>query len=171
MRAWTLGMTIAWLVGAPASAGCVDGAATPAEPLAPNAPTKESGPITIGYTADTYDTAVLAALAIERAGTADDAAKVRDALYDVSSKGTAFGPGGVGEALAAIQAGTDIDYDGASGPVDLDDGGDVIAGYIVNVAKAGKIVELPAETIGVETLEWGAPRWTSTTRAWRSRLS
>ena len=105
-----------------------------------------------GYTANAYDAAVLAALAMEKAGSADDASKIRDALYDVSSKGTAFGPADVGDAIAAIRAGSDVDYDGASGPVDLDDRGDVLAGYVVNVIKDGKIVRLPADTITVDAL-------------------
>jgi ABC-type branched-subunit amino acid transport system substrate-binding protein len=79
-----------------------------------------------------YDAAILAALAIEQAGSTDDPAKIRDAMFGVSAHGSKkFGPALVGEALAAIRKQEDIDYVGASGDVDFDANGAVISDYIV----------------------------------------
>jgi branched-chain amino acid transport system substrate-binding protein len=82
-------------------------------------------------TANQYDAAILLALAIQQAGTATDHVKIRDALFDVSKGGTAYGPAQVVEAIEAIKRGIDVDYKGASGPVDFDDVGNVIEDFIV----------------------------------------
>lgn len=94
------------------------------------------------FTANMYDAAMLVALAIERAGSLTDHAKIRDSLYDVSKGGKVFGPGDLGEALQAIRAGVDIDYKGASGPVDIDDSGNVVSNYIVWKVSGGKFTTL-----------------------------
>jgi hypothetical protein len=65
---------------------------------------------------------------------------VRDALFDVSRDGTAFGPADVASALAGIQAGQNVDYRGASGPVDFDDYGNVKDDYIVWQVSAASAV-------------------------------
>jgi branched-chain amino acid transport system substrate-binding protein len=83
------------------------------------------------YAANAYDAVILAALAIEQAGGVTDKIKLRDALFAVSKGGTSYGPGQVGEALADIRAGKDIDYKGASGDVDFDDFGDVLQDFVV----------------------------------------
>lgn len=82
-----------------------------------------------------YDAMALMLLAIERAGTTDGPA-VRDALYEVSTPSASgddpvFGPGELSDALARVRAGEDINFEGAGGPVDLDDFGDVITDYEV----------------------------------------
>jgi ABC-type branched-subunit amino acid transport system substrate-binding protein len=82
-------------------------------------------------TANQYDAAILLALAIQQAGTWTDHAKIRDALFDVSRIGTAFGPGRLAEAIDAIKRGVDIDYNGASGNVDFDDFGNVSEDFIL----------------------------------------
>jgi ABC-type branched-subunit amino acid transport system substrate-binding protein len=85
----------------------------------------------IVFASNQYDAAALLALAIARAGSFDGPA-IRDGLYDVSredSGETFYGPGQLDEALAAIRAGEDVDYEGASGPVNLDDSGNVISNY------------------------------------------
>lgn len=72
-----------------------------------------------------YDSVILLALAIERAGNLEDRVAIRDALYEVSAPpGDAFGPGQLAEALEAVRTGRDIDYTGASGTFDIDDRGD-----------------------------------------------
>jgi ABC-type branched-subunit amino acid transport system substrate-binding protein len=82
--------------------------------------------------ANYYDAAILAALAVQRAGSSTDTVKIRDSLLEVSRPGgKAFGPAQVGEALQALRNGQDIDYTGAGGPVDLDQNGDVISDYII----------------------------------------
>ena len=94
------------------------------------------------FSANMYDAAILVALAIEQAGSVTDHVKIRDSLYDVSKDGKVFGPGELGEALQAIRAGVNIDYKGASGPVDIDDNGNVVSNYIVWKVVGGKFSTL-----------------------------
>ena len=84
------------------------------------------------FNGNQYDAAILVLLAIEKAGVTDGTA-IRDALYQVSSDngdgGRFYGPGDLGEALTRLREGEPIDYLGASGPVDLDSFGEVVADY------------------------------------------
>lgn len=86
------------------------------------------------FNGNQYDAAMLLLLAIEASGTAKGPA-IRDALFAVSTDhddgGRFYGPGQIGEALAALRDGQPIDYLGASGPVDLDSFGEVVADYEV----------------------------------------
>ncbi len=94
------------------------------------------------FTAETYDAAVLIALAAAKAGTTTDSAAIRDALRDVANPpGTEVGPGveGVKMALELIAAGEDINYEGAAGNVDFDENGDVV-GYIEIWAVSGGMI-------------------------------
>jgi branched-chain amino acid transport system substrate-binding protein len=76
-----------------------------------------------------YDSVILAALAIEKAGSTDRA-KVRDALREVANApGEPVGPGDWAKAVELIKAGKDIDYTGATGAMEFDQAGDV-AGVI-----------------------------------------
>ncbi|MGH8734392.1 MAG: ABC transporter substrate-binding protein, partial [Burkholderiales bacterium] len=76
-----------------------------------------------------YDSVMLAALAIQQAGSTDRT-KVRDALRTVANAtGEPVGPGDWAKAVELIKAGKDIDYTGATGSMDFDDAGDV-AGVI-----------------------------------------
>ncbi|MEO7113890.1 MAG: ABC transporter substrate-binding protein [Polyangiaceae bacterium] len=89
-----------------------------------------------GQVANFYDAAILAALAIEKAGTTSDPVAIQKALYLVA-KGTnqtdtkVVGPGNIGDALNYIHQGTDINYEGASGSCDFDENGDVLGDYII----------------------------------------
>lgn len=84
------------------------------------------------FAANAFDAMVLVALAIEKAGSATDRLAIRDALKEVSkAPGRPIGPADLGEGLAEIRNGEDIDYAGASGNVDLDDNGNVTGGFIV----------------------------------------
>ena len=84
------------------------------------------------YAAHGYDASFLVALAIEKAGSADRAA-IGAALREVASgPGTVIRPGEWEKAKAAIAAGEDINYEGASGNVDFDGAGDVGGIYSVN---------------------------------------
>lgn len=84
------------------------------------------------YAAHGYDAAFLIALAIEKAGAADRAA-IGAALREVASEpGTVIRPGEWEKAKAAIAAGEDINYQGASGNVDFDEAGDVGGIYSIN---------------------------------------
>jgi len=76
-----------------------------------------------------YDSVMLAALAIQQAGSTDRA-KVRDALRTVANApGEPVGPGDWAKAVELIKAGKDIDYTGATGSMEFDAAGDV-AGVI-----------------------------------------
>ncbi len=76
------------------------------------------------FDAQAFDAVMLAFLAALKGGSADSEA-IRDNLRDVS------GPGGdkytfeeLDQAIRALVAGEDIDYEGASGPIDFDENGD-----------------------------------------------
>jgi ABC-type branched-subunit amino acid transport system substrate-binding protein len=91
-----------------------------------------------------YDSVILLALAIEKAGTMDDRQAIRDALYAVSAPpGDAFGPSQVAEALEAVRLGRDIDYVGAAGSFDLDDQGDTALEVIMWKVQGNGFVTIP----------------------------
>jgi ABC-type branched-subunit amino acid transport system substrate-binding protein len=81
---------------------------------------------------EAYDAVYLMALAAETAGSTDPTA-IRDALRDVANApGDVVDPGSEGweHALEHIAAGEEVNYEGAAGPVDLDENGDVLIGAI-----------------------------------------
>ncbi len=86
------------------------------------------------YTSNVYDAIVLELLAMQAAGTTH-ARPVQQAMFNVSRGkscgATTYGPADLPAALAALQKGADINYQGASGNVDFDDYGDVIADFLV----------------------------------------
>jgi ABC-type branched-subunit amino acid transport system substrate-binding protein len=76
-----------------------------------------------------YDAAALILLAIAAAGT-DDPVAIRDALRSLNtSTGVTVQAGNLGEGIRALRAGQQINYDGASGPVDVDQYGDVTGAF------------------------------------------
>lgn len=88
------------------------------------------------YAAHGYDVAFLMALAIEKAGSTERGA-ISAALRDVANApGTVILPGEWGKAKAAIAAGEDINYNGASGEIEFDDNGDVAGIYSANTVNA-----------------------------------
>jgi len=88
------------------------------------------------YAAHGYDASFLIALAIEKAGAADRS-KISAALREIAGPpGTVIRPGEWEKAKAALAAGEDINYEGASGSVDFDDNGDVAGIYSVNTVSA-----------------------------------
>jgi branched-chain amino acid transport system substrate-binding protein len=85
------------------------------------------------FAAQAYDAAFLIALAIEQNGNADREG-LSDALRSVSSApGEVILPGEWEKAVELIAAGTDINYEGASGSHEFDDNGDV-PGVVVEMA-------------------------------------
>ena len=97
----------------------------------------------VPYLHETNDAIYLIALAAEQADSNDSAA-IRDALRDVANEpGTVVGPGEEGwqAAVASIDAGEDVNYEGASGSVDLDENGDVSKGTIVIWQVQGEAIE------------------------------
>ncbi|MEM8592729.1 MAG: ABC transporter substrate-binding protein [Pseudomonadota bacterium] len=66
------------------------------------------------YTPESYDAAAIFMLAMEAAGSSDPAEYQSKILEVANAPGTQFFPGQLAEALAAIRAGEDIDYQGGS---------------------------------------------------------
>jgi ABC-type branched-subunit amino acid transport system substrate-binding protein len=84
------------------------------------------------YVRETYDAVIAIALAAEAAKSTDPS-KIRDQLREVAGPpGEKIGAGGVGvaEALVAVKAGTDIDFEGAANSDNFDKNGDVLTGAI-----------------------------------------
>ncbi len=123
-------------------AGALDGmiAMRPAEPTgagpdaflaAATAAGVESGST---FQQQSYDALFLIALALEKNNGSKDG--LSQALRDVANApGEVILPGEWSKAVELIKAGTDIDYQGASGPVEFDDNGDI----------AGSVVEMKVE--------------------------
>ncbi len=83
------------------------------------------------FTANAYDAVYMIALAAQKAGDASGAS-IKANLQAVSNPpGTPVFPGGWAAALAALKAGNDVNYQGASGAVDINANGDPLSGYIV----------------------------------------
>ncbi|MEA1894564.1 MAG: ABC transporter substrate-binding protein [Euryarchaeota archaeon] len=99
------------------------------------------------FSSNTYDAAVIIALAIEKAKSADGTA-IRDAIPAVANA-----PGeevsDIGTALALIRNGTEINYQGASGEITFDSVGDVFGEYCTWQVTADGHVSL-GESIAVE---------------------
>jgi len=87
------------------------------------------------YASNQYDAAILTLLAMQAAGTTTDEHAIQKSMFDVSrgksSNAAQFGPMEIGDALSALRTGSDINYQGASGDVDFDDYGNVIADFLV----------------------------------------
>ena len=75
------------------------------------------------YDAQNFDAVILIALAAA-AGGSSDSASIAENLQEVSRGGTKYTFETLSDAIAAAAAGEDIDYEGASGPIDFDDAGD-----------------------------------------------
>jgi ABC-type branched-subunit amino acid transport system substrate-binding protein len=100
--------------------------------------------------AQSFDATVLCYLAAVAAGSSKGE-KMKDTLRDVSGPpGRKFTWEQLPDAVRALQAGDDIDYQGASGPIDLDENGDPTAAfYDVLVFKRGKLeplTQVPVQT-------------------------
>ncbi len=111
--------------------------------------TKAPGAARNLFDATTFDDVMLCYLAAVAAGSSDGEA-IAEAIVDVT------GPGGakytfeqLPQAIEALENGEDIDYEGASGPIDWDENGD-LSRYIYDISefKGGKLVKL--DTVEVE---------------------
>jgi branched-chain amino acid transport system substrate-binding protein len=97
----------------------------------------------VPYLREINDAIFLIALAAEQADSTDSTA-IRDALREVANEpGTAVGLGQEGwqAAVASIDAGEDVNYEGAAGSVDLDENGDVSKGTIIVWQVQGEAIE------------------------------
>lgn len=97
------------------------------------------------YLATSYDAMFLTALAIQASGKTDRAGLNASLRKVASAPGEVILPGQWDKAVAALKAGKDINYEGASGSVDFDENGDVTGVYSFNEVKDGKLVQI--ETI------------------------
>jgi branched-chain amino acid transport system substrate-binding protein len=78
------------------------------------------------FTPHSFDALAIVCLAIQKAGVYNGVG-IRDNLRFVANPpGRVFTVGQLGDALAAIRAGQDVNYEGASGSVDLDAAGDPV---------------------------------------------
>jgi branched-chain amino acid transport system substrate-binding protein len=97
----------------------------------------------VPYLREINDAIYLIALAAEQVDSTDPTA-IRDVLREVANEpGTVVGPGQEGwqAAVQAIDAGEDINYEGAAGSVDLDENGDVSKGAILIWQVIGEAIE------------------------------
>ncbi|RUT29387.1 amino acid ABC transporter substrate-binding protein [Arsenicitalea aurantiaca] len=93
------------------------------------------------YAPQAYDAAFLLALAIEKNGSGDREG-LSAALREISSPpGETVLPGEWEKAKALIAAGTDINYEGAGGPLDFDENGDVPGVIVYLNIEGGSFVE------------------------------
>ena len=109
------------------------------------------------FAANTFDAAILIAFAIQKAGSVTDRVAIRDALKEVSKPGgRPISPAEIGEGLAELRNGGDIDYKGASGSVDFQDNGNVPGGFIIWQAvreqPGGPVVYKTVARFGIEEL-------------------
>jgi ABC-type branched-subunit amino acid transport system substrate-binding protein len=95
------------------------------------------------FDAQNFDAVALCYLAAVAAGKADGAA-MKDELKNVSGPpGTKYTWQQLPEAIKALKDGKDIDYEGASGPINLDDHGDPTQGvYDILQFKNGKLAPI-----------------------------
>ena len=130
-------------------AGALDGmiAMRPSEPTGagPDAfkASADAAGVKIGSTfqQQSYDALFLIALALEKNGGAKEG--LSQALRDVANApGEVILPGEWSKAVELIKAGTDIDYQGASGPIEFDAAGDVAGSVVEMTVKDGAFVEV-----------------------------
>ena len=92
------------------------------------------------YVTNSYDAVFLLGLAIEKSGSADREG-ISAALREVANApGETILPGEWSKAKELIAAGTDINYEGASGTVEFDDNGDVAGAINYYVIEGGEVV-------------------------------
>jgi ABC-type branched-subunit amino acid transport system substrate-binding protein len=111
--------------------------------------TKAPGAARNLFDATTFDDVTLCYLAAVAAGSSDGEA-IAEAIIDVTGPGDAkYTFEQLPQAIEALQNGEDIDYEGASGPIDWDENGD-LSRYIYDISefKGGELVKL--DTVEVE---------------------
>ncbi len=89
------------------------------------------------YSMESYDAAALIMLAMQAAGSTDSKVYATKIMDIANGPGEKILPGEIGKALELIAAGTDIDYDGASG-VELVGAGESAGRYKEFEVKGGK---------------------------------
>ncbi|MBK5115488.1 MAG: ABC transporter substrate-binding protein [Thermoleophilia bacterium] len=93
------------------------------------------------FDAQNFDAVSLCVLAAVAAGSSDGADIQAQVQNVASAPGDKYDYTNMADAITALQNGDDIDFDGVSGPLDLDDQGDpTVATYEVFNYKGGKLV-------------------------------
>ncbi len=92
------------------------------------------------FAATGYDATYLLAIAMAFADDPDSGEQVRDNLVKTSGGSAEILPGGWSDFLEALDAGTAVDYRGASGEVDLDANGDVTGNIEEWAVREGEFV-------------------------------
>jgi len=83
------------------------------------------------FDSNSYDAVYLLALAAEAAGD-DTGTAIKSKIRDVANPpGVVVGPGDWALAKGLVANGTDVDYDGASGSLNIDANGDPLSGYLI----------------------------------------
>jgi ABC-type branched-subunit amino acid transport system substrate-binding protein len=90
--------------------------------------TQAGGPGRQTFDAQNFDAAMLCYLAAVAAGSTDGADIAEHVRAVSGPPGAKYTWEQLADAVAALQQGDDIDYDGASGPIDLNEAGDATAG-------------------------------------------
>lgn len=104
------------------------------------------------FDAPVFDDVMLCFLAAVSAGSTDGT-EMAEAIVDVTGPpGTKYTFEQLPEAIEALENGDDIDYEGASGPVDWDENGD-LSRYIYDISefKGGKLVKLDTVEVSAES--------------------
>ncbi len=123
-------------------------------PGAPDTPTKQQflsmyrsmtdGDADSLFISEAFDAAVILALAIEHADSADGDA-IKASIREVANApGEKVGPGNIARALELVRSGQDIDYIGAAGDQDFDENGDVL-----NTIEVWRIVDGKITSTGI----------------------
>jgi len=110
------------------------------------------GPARNLFDSTVFDDVILCYLGAVAAGSTDGK-EISEAIIDVTAPGgTKYTYEELPEAVEALEDGEDIDYEGASGPVDWDENGD-LSRYIYDISefKGGELVKL--DTVEVEAEE------------------
>ncbi len=104
-----------------------------------NFATRKRGNIEIPHLSETFDAALMIALAIEKADSEDPFA-IRDALREIANPpGIIVGPRDVAKALDLVRKGEDVNYAGAAGELDFDENGDVSGTVEIWQIQDGKV--------------------------------
>jgi ABC-type branched-subunit amino acid transport system substrate-binding protein len=108
-----------------------------------------NGPKRQAFAAQTFDAAILCYLAAVRAGSADGKAMAKEVRAVSGPPGTKYTWEQLPQAVRAIQQGRDIDYQGASGPLDLNAAGEPTAGvYDLFRFRDGKLQVYGQQSVG-----------------------
>jgi ABC-type branched-subunit amino acid transport system substrate-binding protein len=113
--------------------------------------TQAPGPERNLFDATTFDDVILCYLGAVAAGSAEGP-DIADAITDVTGPpGTKYTFEELPQAIEALQNGEDIDYEGASGPIDWDENGDLTR-YVYDIQqfKNGKLVKLDTVEVSAQ---------------------